>query len=271
METTDSPESTDSSPARSSPETGDQPVDRDDVRERLERVNDPELDRSIVDLQYIDAIDIDGGTVTVEFVLPTAWCSPAFAWMMATGIRDEVGALPSVASVTVRLLDHMHGEEITTGVNQERPFESVFEDADDGIEAVRRKLDTKARFARQYSALRTLRDAGLDPHQIATLVRADVDLEFSSDLAAVSVQDDALTVTVDSEPLAEYLTKAQETGLITDDTDRLFADRDGEPLEPEPDAFESVLRDARLAASNIEGQGAICASLHESRYGVSID
>lgn len=45
---------------------------------------------------------------------------------------------------------------ITTGINSKQSFGSVFEDADDGIESVRRKLDTKARFARQYSAIRTL-------------------------------------------------------------------------------------------------------------------
>lgn len=257
--------------ATDSAETDEPPVHRDAVRERLDRVYDPELDRSIVELQYVDRIDVDGGMVTVEFVLPTAWCSPAFAWMMATGIRDEVGNLAGVTSVTVRLSDHMHGDEITTGVNQGLSFESVFEDAEDGVDAVRRKLDEKARLARQHGAMRALREAGLDPGQIATLTRADLDIDFRSDLAAVSTRAGALTVTVPREPLAEYLDKACETGLVTDGTDRLFADREGDPLDPEPEAVESVLRDARLAASNIEGQATICASLHESRNGVSLD
>jgi metal-sulfur cluster biosynthetic enzyme len=270
METKDSPDSTPPEAARSS-ETGETPPDRDAVRERLDRVNDPELDRSIVELQYVERIDIDGRDVTVRFVLPTAWCSPAFAWMMAAGIRDEVSALAGVESVTVRLSDHMHGEEITSGVNRGEPFQSMFEDADDGIEAVRRKLDRKARFARQYSAIRTLRNAGLDASQIATLLRGDLDLGFDSDLAAISVRDGAVTVTAPREPLAEYLAKARETDLVTDETDRLFADREGDPLDSDPEAFESTLRDARLAASNIEGQATICASLHESRNGVDPD
>lgn len=61
-----------SSGARPSP-------DRAAVRERLDEVRDPELDRSIVDLDYVDEIRIEEGTVAVAFVLPTAWCSPAFA------------------------------------------------------------------------------------------------------------------------------------------------------------------------------------------------
>jgi len=270
METTDSPDAGEPSAATRPPERGE-PVDRAAVRERLDRVHDPELDRSIVDLEYVEEVAIDGGAVTVTFVLPTAWCSPAFAWMMATGIRDEVRSLPAVTSVTVRLVDHMHGEEITRGVNRELPFESVFEDAEDGIEAVRRKLDEKARFARQYEAVRALRDAGLDPAQIASLRPADLDLDGDADAATVPVRDGALSVTVDREPLTEYLEKARETGVVTGADDRLFADRDGDPLDPDPDAFEAVIRDSRLAASNIEGQATICASLHESRNGVSID
>jgi len=271
METRDSADPIDSSEAGSGPETGEPPVDREAIRQRLDRVDDPELNRSIVELQYVESIDVDGGDVTVTFVLPTAWCSPAFAWMMATGIRDEVGALPGVSSVTVRLPDHMHGDEITTGVNRGRSFESVFEDADDGIDAVRRKLDEKARFARQYGAMRALQEAGLDPAQIATLTRGDVDLEFGADVAAVSVRGGALTVTADREPLAEYLAKARETGVVTDATDRLFADRDGDPLDPTGETVEDVLHDARLATSNIEGQATICASLHESRNDVTLD
>lgn len=264
METTDSSETV--PPA----EANGTSVDREAVCGCLDRVYDPELDRSLVELEYIDGIDIDGGDVTVTFVLPTAWCSPAFAWMMATGIRDEVGALAGVSSVTVNLPDHMHGDEITTGVNEGLPFEAVFEDAEDGVEDIRRKLDEKARFARQYRAIQVLQEAGLDAAQIATLVREDIDLEFSPKLAAVSVQNGALSVTVSREPLAEYLEKARQTGLVTEGSDRLFADRDGDSLTPEPESFESTLQDARLAASNIDGQATICASLLESRYGVDV-
>lgn len=157
---------------------------------------------------------------------------------------------------------------ITTGINSKQSFGSVFEDADDGIESVRRKLDTKARFARQYSAIRTLLDAGLDTDQIATLLQGDIDLGYSSDLAAVSPRDGAVRVIAPREPLAEYLEKARETGLVINATDRLFADRKGNPLDP--GTVESVLRDSRLAASNIEGQATICASLHESRYDIEL-
>ena len=245
--------------------------DPDRVRDRLDRVNDPELDRSLVDLDYIEQVEIDGSTVSVAFVLPTAWCSPAFAWMMATGIRDEVESLPSVDDVTVNLEDHMHAEEISTGVTMGKSFEEVFEDATDGIDAVRAKLDEKARFARQFEAMRALREAGLDDMQIARLTPSVVDLDFAPNVAAVSVRSSTLTVTVPREPIADYLVKARETGLVSTQSDRLFADREGEPLDADPKTVAAVYREARLASSNIEGQGTICASLHESRNGAESD
>lgn len=242
-------------------------VDPDRVIERLDRVHDPELDRSIVELEYVDRLEIDGGAVAVEFVLPTAWCSPAFAWLMATGIREEVEALPAVDDVTVRLRDHMHGEQITTGVNQGRAFDEVFEDADDGVEAVREALDEKARFARQYAAMTALREAGLDAAQMATLRPADMEFEPESDRAVVSVRAGSVRIPVDAEPLERYLEKARATGVVAGDDGPLFADRDGEPFGPAD--VEAVRRDARLAAANIEGQATICASLHEARNGVA--
>ena len=106
----------------------------DDVRARLESVDDPELDESIVDLEYIHDLTIDGSKVSVTLVLPTAWCSPAFAWMMATGARDELEALSEVDTATITLEDHMHATEINRGVNERLDFEMVFEEAEDDIE-----------------------------------------------------------------------------------------------------------------------------------------
>jgi len=251
------------------PDPGEDAPDLERVYDRLDRVDDPELDRSIVELEYIETVEVDGGRVDVGFVLPTAWCSPAFAWMMATGIRDEVGSLPDVGTVRVELREHMHGEEINRGVNQGLAFEEAFEEADDGIEEVRTKLDRKARLARQFDALDALVEAGASPEQIANLCLGDVDPEFAADRAAVSLQEGAVTVTVPREPLVDYLEKARATRLVTDEDDRLFADRNGEPFEPA--AFEDVRRQSRGAVANITGQGAICSALHEARNGVAAD
>ncbi|WP_458187970.1 iron-sulfur cluster assembly protein [Haladaptatus sp. NG-WS-4] len=254
-------------PATDATDPGDGGVDKEAVIDRLRRVDDPELDRSIVDLEYVGRVRIDGSHVEVSFVLPTAWCSPAFAWMMATGIRDEVQTLPAVDVVTVELEDHMHAEEITEGVNERRPFQSVFPEAASGVDAVRRKLDEKARLARQHTVVEDLLDAGLSAEQIAALRRGQ--LELDPGRVVVSLREGALFVAVDDEPVVRYLEKAEETGLVTADDDPLFADPDGDPLDPE--TFELVHSRARAAKVNVGGQGSVCAALHESRNGATVD
>jgi len=231
------------------------------VRERLDRVTDPELDTSIVELEYIDAIRIDGDEVHVAFTLPTAWCSPAFAWMMATDARDEVEALPGVTRTTVELHEHMHETEINRGVNERLPFGEAFPDADGDVAPVRAELDEKARLARQHDATGTLLDAGLGGDQIVSLTRED--LAFDDGRARVWVRDGALAVTVDADPLERYLEKARATGLVDDGHPELFRTPEGDPIDSE--SFELVRHRTRSAGVNMSGQGSVCDALHEAR------
>jgi len=86
-----------------------------------------------------------------------------------------------------------------------------------------------------------------------------------SERAVVSLDGGSLFVAVEAEPLAEYLEKARATGLVTAGEDTVFADPDGAPIDPEQ--FELVQSRARAASVNVDGQGSVCAALHESRNG----
>ncbi|EMA45518.1 hypothetical protein C449_07855, partial [Halococcus saccharolyticus DSM 5350] len=180
-------------------------------------------------------------------------------------IVDEPCGL--VEECTVELTDHMHAEEVNRGVNEGLRFEKVFDDADGGIEAVRRSLDEKARMARQYDAIAALTRADVRPEQIVSLRRTD--LSLGDERALVSLADGGLVVPVPAEPLAAYVEKAETVGLVTEPTDRLFATADDEPIPV--GGFERVQHRARLAKTNISGQGGICAELHEARNGVTIE
>jgi metal-sulfur cluster biosynthetic enzyme len=230
------------------------------VREQLDRVTDPELDRSIVELEYIDRVRVLPPRVIVEFTLPTAWCSPAFAWMMASDAREAVEELPGVERAVVYLHDHMHAEEINHGVNRDLSFGEAFPDADGGVREVRATLDDKARLARQHDAVTELLDAGLQPAQVVELTRGDLDL---SEPATVSLGGDSFAVTVEPEPLRAYLQKARATGHVTGADDRLFYTPEGEPIPVE--RFELVRRRTRLAQVNMGGQGSVCDALNEAR------
>ncbi len=260
-----------------SAQTSDGPT-RAAVRDRLDRVTDPELDRSIVDLEYIDSIEIDGGRVSVTFTLPTAWCSPAFAWMMAVDARDEVESLSAVETAQITLAEHMHEAEINRGVNERLSFADAFPDADGDVEAVRRELDEKARVARQYDAVETLLEAGLDAETIVDLRLQDLEAAdlgpdtaqpdrpetaTDDDTVAIYAADRSFAVSVPATPLERYLEKARETSLVTDPDDRLFRTPEGEPIDSE--SFELVHQRGRLAQVNMSSQGGICDGLREAR------
>ncbi|SEW25710.1 iron-sulfur cluster assembly protein [Natrinema salifodinae] len=256
------------------------PPARAAVRDRLDRVTDPELDRSIVALEYVDAIEIEGRRVSVDLTLPTAWCSPAFAWLMAVDARDEVESLPAVEEARITLHEHMHEAEITRGVNERLSFAEAFPDADGDVEAVRAELDEKARVARQYDAVEALLDAGLDPAAIVSLRLRDLgtdettdapdatdatDTADGSETLAVYVADRSFAVTVPTAPIERYFEKACETDLVTGLDDVLFRTPEGEPIDP--DDFELVHQRGRLAKVNMSSQGGICDGLREAREG----
>ncbi|WP_424014659.1 metal-sulfur cluster assembly factor [Halorubrum xinjiangense] len=231
------------------------------VRDRLDRVEDPELARSIVELDYIDAIEIDGGRVEVRFTLPTAWCSPAFAWMMATDARDEIERLDWVDKARIELCDHMHGDEITTGVNARDTFGETFPDADGGVAEVRAAIADKARVSTQREAVNALLDAGIDPGQVVALDRSDV--EVTGDEAHVDLG--GLSVVVDAEPVADYLDRVETSGHVTGPDDTLFLTPEGDPIPAE--RLDVVQKRSRLASVNMGGQGAVCDALHRARHG----
>lgn len=166
--------------------------------------------------------------------------------------------------VRVELVDHMQDDQINRGVNDERAFQDVFEDAEDDVEGVRRTLNHKSRLARQYRTVEALMDAGLAPEQIVELTRDRSTL--IDDRMAVHVRDGTIAVMVPAEPLVEYLEKARAIDIVTKSDDRIFAGPDGEAIDPSD--FESVHRRARLAKVNMDGQGGICAKLHEARNDV---
>ena len=240
---------------------GGDPTGRQAVRDRLDRVEDPELARSIVELDYIDAIEVDGDRVEMRFTLPTAWCSPAFAWMMATDARDEIEALGWVREARIELCDHMHGAEITTGVNARDTFGETFPDADGDVAAVRASIADKARVSTQREAIRTLLDAGVDPEQVVELDRSDI--EVAGDEAHVDLG--GLSVVVDADPVADYLDRVETSGHVTAAGDTLFLTPEGDPIPA--DELDVVQKRSRLASVNMGGQGAVCDALHRARHG----
>ena len=94
------------------------PVDLEQVRRVAGAVHDPEVRTPIVDLGLLDAVEADGGRVTVRFHLTSPLCPARFAGKIGQDIRRRVGRLPGVESVEVVLQDHFMAEALHALINQ---------------------------------------------------------------------------------------------------------------------------------------------------------
>jgi metal-sulfur cluster biosynthetic enzyme len=208
------------------------------VLEALRSVLDPELDRSLVELGFVSQLDVRGGHVRVELRLPTYWCAPNFSWLMASDVRRAVLAVRGVERVTVDLLDHHAGGQITSGVNTGRSFEEAFGDEATGsLEGLRRLFRRKSFMARQERALRAL---------------------GRSDLRGLRLGD-----LPDSAETRAYLAIRSELGLDCRSDGPAVTDPDGAEIED----VAAHLRRARMMRVSMESNTALCRGLFRARYG----
>ncbi|GMG83114.1 iron-sulfur cluster assembly protein [Paralimibaculum aggregatum] len=219
----------------------------------LDRVTDPELDDPITDMGFVDGIEIAGGSVEVAFRLPTYWCSPNFAYLMAEDIRREVEALPWVEQARVCLQDHMFADKVNEGVNDGTGFDASFGDmaSGDDLSALRAKFEVKAFQRRQESVLLHLRAAGCTDAEIAAMTLAAFDLaDFGEGEAAAQKP--------------RYREMLLAKGLAREGADLAFRTWEGAPLTPAGMAdYLGTLRQVRI---NMEFNGALCRRLKSTRY-----
>src|SRR5580704_14276321 len=142
-----------------------------EVWSALDTVTDPELDESVTSLEFVTSVQIqEGNDVRIEFRLPTYWCAPNFAFLMASDMRDAVTELPWVEKVTVELLDHFSADLINRGVALKQDFRDAFPgETDDDLSAIRLKFLGKAFERRQELLIRHLLANGRDPAWITAV------------------------------------------------------------------------------------------------------
>lgn len=96
-------------------------MDRSELEERLSRIIDPELGRSITEMKLIDRLDVTGSSVDVEFHLTAPFCPPVFALKIASDIRSSLLASKGVKEARVVLRGHYLAEAVNKQVNGPRP------------------------------------------------------------------------------------------------------------------------------------------------------
>lgn len=136
----------------------------DSVTEALGVVLDPELDEPITDLGFVRSVAVDGSSVTVHLRLPTSFCSPNFAYLMASDAKDALVALDWTDVVVVELDDHHDSPIINAGLAGDLGYRGTFRhEALDSLDELRTTFRRKAHTAAMERALTDLLRADPSP------------------------------------------------------------------------------------------------------------
>lgn len=217
----------------------------DAVREALGVVMDPELDEPITDLGFVRSIAVDEvGGVEVHLRLPTSFCSPNFAYLMASDSKDVLAALPWTRRVVVQLDDHHDSEKINAGLAADAGYRGTFaHEAEHDLEELRETFRRKAHTAAMERCL-------------TALLRAEPERPL-----------DALgQVVLDDLPRGSHtdalLRRREAVGLPLSGTSPVLVDHVG----ARPDDVPMALRRARSTRISIDGNAHFCRGLLRTRY-----
>lgn len=222
----------------------------DDVRRALSAVMDPELDEPITDLGFIRSVAIDeAGGVEVHLRLPTSFCSPNFAYLMASDSKDALTALPWTRQVAVRLDDHHDSDKINAGLAADAGYRGTFgNEAEQDLEELRETFRRKAHTAAMERCL-------------TALLRSEP--ERTPDALGQVVLDD-----LPRGPHLDALVRRREAlGLPVAGTSPVLVDHTG----AQPDDVPMALRRARSTRISIDGNAHFCRGLLRTRYPGSED
>ena len=210
-------------------------------------VRDPELDEPITELGFVSDLRVEEGAVGVKLRLPTPFCAPNFAYLMAHDAREALLSVPGVSEARVVLEDHHTADEINAGMASGSGFESTFgsfgETGGDSLHELRATFRRKAFVGRQEKLCRELLARGRSPAELAGMILDDVPCSEAKD---------------------GYLSRRAELGLDTAADAPFVVDPDGRKL-PE-DAVVQHLRFARVTRLSIEANAGFCRGVLAARY-----
>ena len=223
-----------------------------EVRTALGTVIDPELDEPITDLGFVRSVSVARTAtgrcaVEVHLRLPTSFCAPNFAYLMASDAQDAVAALPGVDEVVVELDDHHDSDLINRGLAAAAGYRGTFgHEAEDSLDELRATFHRKAHTAAMERA-------------VTALLRADRSLA-EADLLELVLGD-----LPPGEPATEALLRRRATvGLPLEATAPVLVDADGR--RPDPGTAALFLRKARSVRISIDGNAHFCRGLLRTRY-----
>ncbi|MDT5177361.1 MAG: hypothetical protein QOJ95_1559 [Mycobacterium sp.] len=226
-------------------------VDRDFLRQAvlraLDAVIDPELDEPITDLGFVHTVDVStDGDLEVHLRLPTSFCAPNFAYLMASDSKDVLVGLDWTRHVTVELDDHHDSGIINAGLAADAGYRGTFaHEAEDDLDELRVTFQRKAHTAAMERCL-------------TALLRAQPDRPIEA-LGTVLLGD-----LPDDDTTASLLRRRASIGLSTAPNDLVMVDHLGHGYAPGD--VPLMLRRARSTRISIDGNAHFCRGLLRTRY-----
>jgi metal-sulfur cluster biosynthetic enzyme len=216
-----------------------------EVLAALDTVTDPELDQPITELGFVRSVGIDDDGVTVHLRLPTAFCSPNFAYLMASDAQDALRTVDGVGVVRVLLDDHHDSDKINAGLAAEAGYVGTFgNEADESLDELRRTFLRKAHIAAMERCVTALmRQKALRPNEIHRLTLRELP---------------------DGPEKAALLRRRFALGLSGCPNGRVVVDDEGQALPD--DEVPMRLRFARSVRISMEGNAHFCRGLLATRY-----
>ena len=231
---------------------------RDEIWACLATVSDPELDESVAAMGFVESIEIgDSGDVRIGFRLPTFWCSPNFAFLMAHDMREAVEALDWVTRAEIALANHCNSEEINRGVGGGLSFAATFPGQTEAeLDDLRAIFRRKAYQGRQEKLLRYLMAEGHAPERLAALTIGGL-----TSLVITGSEFETLRT--------RYAEIRSEFGGPNAAGDAAFTTPEGDAIDAKN--FKQYLSALRRVRINAEFNANMCKSLLDARYGEGIE
>jgi metal-sulfur cluster biosynthetic enzyme len=217
------------------------------VLDALSGVRDPELDEPITELKFVSGLQVGSDSVEVRLRLPTPFCAPNFAYLMAYDAREALLSVPGVREARVFLEDHHTADEINAGMERglgfDRTFDSFEETEGEDLDELRTIFRRKAFVSRQERLCRALLADGYSPEELAGMRLEEIPA---------------------SEAREKYLSRRKELGLDILPDAPFVVDPDGRKI-PEV-AVMQHLRFARVTRLSIEANAGFCRGVLAARH-----
>ncbi|MCW2780353.1 MAG: Metal-sulfur cluster biosynthetic enzyme [Marmoricola sp.] len=216
-----------------------------EVMAALSTVLDPELDEPITGLGFVRSVRIDDAGVTVHLRLPTSFCSPNFAYLMASDTQDALRFVERVGRISVLLDDHHDSDKINAGLAANAGYVGTFgAEAEESLDALRLTFQRKAHTAAMERCVAALlKNTALAVEEIHELRLADL---------PGGTQKEAL------------LRRRADIGLSIGRDQPVVVDDAGNPIPT--DEVPLQLRFAKSVRISMEGNAHFCRGLLKTRY-----